>query len=36
MTSISLNNLDKALKTLKKGFKQSPSELERDGLIQAV
>lgn len=34
MTSISLNNLDKALKTLKKGFKKCPSELERDGLIQ--
>lgn len=34
MTSISLNNLDKALKSLKKGFKNSPSELERDGLIQ--
>ncbi len=34
MTQPSMNNLKKAFKTLKDGYKESPSELERDGIIQ--
>lgn len=34
MSAISLARLEKALGTLKQGYKSGPSELERDGLIQ--
>lgn len=34
MSEISLARLQKALDTLKKGYKDQPTELERDGLIQ--
>lgn len=34
MSEVSLSRLEKALESLKKGFKKDPSELERDGLIQ--
>ena len=34
MSEISLVSLQKALDTLKKGYKDQPTELERDGLIQ--
>ena len=34
MSGISLSRLEKALATLKQGYKPNPSELERDGLIQ--
>lgn len=34
MSEISLIRLRKALESLKKGYKDQPSELERDGLIQ--
>lgn len=33
MSKISLDRLEKALGTLKQGYKLNPSELERDGLI---
>lgn len=34
MSEISLGRLEKALDSLKRGYKENPSELERDGLIQ--
>lgn len=34
MSEISLSRLEMALDSLKRGFKENPSELERDGLIQ--
>ena len=34
MAEISLSRYQKALETLKKGYKAQPSELERDGIIQ--
>jgi hypothetical protein len=34
MSEISLIRLRKALESLKKGYTDNPSELERDGLIQ--
>jgi nucleotidyltransferase substrate binding protein (TIGR01987 family) len=34
MSEISLSRAKKALDTLKRGYKDKPSELERDGLIQ--
>lgn len=34
MSKISLDRLEKALGTLKQGYKLNPNELERDGLIQ--
>lgn len=34
MSEISLARLEKALDSLRRGYKENPSELERDGLIQ--
>jgi nucleotidyltransferase substrate binding protein (TIGR01987 family) len=34
MSELTLVRLNKALESLKKGYKENPSELERDGIIQ--